>query len=366
MIKEPEIRIGLITEGPPQIEELSNGEILLRNLRIGDGFHWQKPIIARLHGKIEFLETPQGNIYCINRVQLEEYLKSVTGSEMNGDAPIEFLKAHAVISRSWAIRKLLPTVETSESNQTDTISWEESDTHSGFEVCSDDHCQRYQGIQNNETGVVRAITETRGEVLKDAGGKVADARFSKCCGGRTEIFSTCWADKDYDYLQSFEDNYCNLSDMSEKERNEFLGKVLKSYDQTTTGFHDWHVRLNRKDLEIRLKDKLKTDFGDLLDLQKETLGQSGRIKKLRIKGSKANIIIGKELAIRRLLTERCLYSSWFDIRPTEMDFLLDGHGWGHGVGLCQIGAARMAWDGKNYQEILNYYYPDTKIEKIYG
>lgn len=363
MKKEPLIRVGLITRGEPELRKEEN-ETIVYNSLIGDGFHWEKVLPLKVEGEIEMLETPQGKIHCINILPIEKYLESVAGSEMNPSAPEEFLKAHAVISRSWAYRKLYPGGEI-EKPDNDFMTWEESDCHTGFNVCNDDHCQRYQGIQENAENVISAVKKTRGEILTDKDGEVADARFSKCCGGKTEIFSTCWADKDFEYLQSFEDPWCDLSMMSETERHDFLNKILKNYDRPTTDFRNWEEEISGDFISEKIKERYGMDVGEIMDIEKVSSGPSGRIKSLTIKGSRQTIEIGKELPIRRLLSNSCLYSSWFDIEKRGKMFRLTGRGWGHGVGLCQIGAARMAHEGKTYREILEFYYPGTEIKKIY-
>lgn len=362
MIKEPSIKVGLITSGKPVIRK-EHDEFIISNVLIGEGFHWEKTIPIKVKGNIVMLDSPQENIHCINTLPIESYLESVAGSEMNPSAPEEFLKAHAVISRSWALRKLQPRHQNRPTDP--TVTWEESDDHIGFDVCSDDHCQRYQGIQDNEERMISAVKQTRGEVLTVAPGDIADARFSKCCGGRTEIFSTCWADSDLPYLKSFEDPWCDLGNMDRETRTRFLDSILKNYDRTTIDFYLWEENIDKDLLSTKIKDRYGIDLGSISSLEKKDEGASGRIKLLKIKGDKGSVTVGKELTIRRLLSDSCLYSSWFDIKETSCGFKLKGRGWGHGVGLCQIGAARMAFEGKDYREILQFYYPGTKIEKLY-
>lgn len=369
MNREPEIRVGLITDGEPQFCR-SRETVLLHNLLIGEGFHWQRRLEARLRGRVGMLPEPQRNIHAVNILPVEDYLLSVIGSEMNPNAPIEFLKAHALISRSWALRKILVKGVSDSAgrvlNENEVRDWEESDSHQGFDVCSDDHCQRYQGLPLSVPEAARnAISATRGEVIVDGRGEVADARFSKCCGGRTERFSACWADMDYDYLQVRPDEWCDLSDMRPDDRAAFLNIVLKDYDRATPDFHDWRVKIAKSDIRERIKSRYGVDTGDVEALEITERGGSGRVTRLRVKGADKDFLIGKELQVRRLLSASCLYSSWFDVKDGGEFFILDGHGWGHGVGLCQIGAARMAYEGKDYREILNYYYPDTEIKKLY-
>lgn len=388
MREEPEIRVGIITDGKPEVTPTAEG-VLVSNLLIGAGFHWQQRIPARLPGRIEEIEEGK---QIVNIVPMERYLEAVIGSEMNADAPIEFLKAHAVISRSWAMRKLHPECERERkkasegachreseeegsegkgiiidpSGEIEIRRWEESDSHHGFDVCSDDHCQRYQGLpEGGDVRTSEAIEATRGEVLLDRQGEIADARFSKCCGGVTEVFSSCWRDEDFDYLPGQKDDWCDLSDMPEGEREQFLRSILKGYDQSTRDYHDWSATIRKSDIAANVRRQYNLDVGNVLDIHPLERGISGRITRLRIEGDKNSITIGKELAIRRLLSKKCLYSSWFDVENHGEGFILRGHGWGHGAGLCQIGAARMAYAGKDYREILRFYYPGTEIRKIY-
>lgn len=366
MNSEPMIRVGLITDGDPHFTKQED-KIRVHNILIGDGFHWQSRKEYDFAGKIKKLAHPEGKIKILNELPIEEYLKSVASSEMNGASPLEFLKAHAVISRSWAMRKINEDRINKPSREKDIlIDWEESDSHCGIDVCNDDHCQRYQGISEEiNINAGKAVDETRGEVLIDKEGNIADTRFSKCCGGSTELFSTCWADIDYDYLPVKEDPWCDLSDMNPNDKETFLNNILKNYDRTTVDFHDWEVRINKSKIKENLQKIYHINIGDITGLEAEERGSSGRIKTLRIAGTEGSVVIGKELKIRRLLSDGCLYSSWFDIEEDSESFILKGHGWGHGVGLCQIGAARMALEGKDYHEILDFYYPGTLIKKIY-
>ncbi|MDE6006365.1 MAG: SpoIID/LytB domain-containing protein [Muribaculaceae bacterium] len=369
---EKVIRVGLLTDGLPQAEAcVRNGMsgFMIQNLLIGYGFHWRKTITAFVPGELELLESSRPPIQSVMTVPLEAYVLSVISSEMNPSAPLEFLKAHAVISRSWAMRKILGDSHKSESGRVDEaalhIGWEEADSHVGFDVCSDDHCQRFQGLPEViPSSALKAVEATRGLVIKDREGQIADARFSKCCGGRTEIFSSCWADKDYDYLVSKEDSWCNLSDMTESSRNEFLSAALKNYDAATQDFYQWSRRVGRQWLRDRVKSRYGIDVGTVKTLEVSRRGPSGRAVRIIISGADGSVEIGKELAIRRLLTDDCLYSSRFDIMDEREGFLLEGRGWGHGVGLCQIGAARMAFEGRQFREILDFYYPGTNLELL--
>ncbi len=284
---------------------------------------------------------------------------------MNPRAPREFLKAHAVIARSWAIGKILdthrhdPTGKRKVDNT--VIDWADTDSHHGFHVCSDDHCQRYQGIGNLTPSVEAAVESTRGMYLADSGNMPADTRFSKCCGGKTELYSTCWQDTDYPYLQSVDDPYCDLSDMDEDSRNKFLDCVLKDYDRNLGTLHDWEVTTSTFRVAYNLKSMLGIDIGEISDLIPLRKGASGRISLMEIIGKKGKITVGKELLIRRLFSTSTLYSSAFSIRNENGLLTLTGKGWGHGVGLCQIGAARMATLGFDFKKILEHYYPATYL-----
>lgn len=372
MTAEPDIRVGLITDGPPRLK--IDGELTeVGNLLIGHTFHWQQSIPVRIAGTTKPLIPPQGNIYVVNTLPLEDYLESVTASEMNPKAPLEFLKAHAVISRSWAMRKLSGDNRGLSDGKKMTgdvvIDWEESDAHKGFDVCSDDHCQRYQGTTPARSGnAIEAVRQTRGVVLTSAtdnGEEIIDARFSKCCGGRTELFSSCWADKDFPYLPAQTDKWCDLSAMSRGGLEEFAGTVFKGYDRDAGSITKWTHDVPADEIRENIIKRYGIDLGDILHLDPISRGASGRMTRLEVKGSRGSLTVGKELPIRRILARDCLRSSWFDIEEREGSFRLRGRGWGHGVGLCQTGAARMAQEDRNHEEILRFYYPGAKLTKLY-
>lgn len=242
------------------------------------------------------------------------------------------------------------------------IGWDDTAAHTRFHVCADDHCQRFQGIQPVSAIALEAIRSTSGLVLADREGAVVDARFSKCCGGITELFSTCWQDREMHGLASFSDPWCDLSILSEKERHEVLKSVLKEYDLSTDGGYRWQTHVTKKEIAENLNKRFNRDVGKIISLHPERRGPSGRISLLRIRGEKGSLSLGKELWIRRLLSPTHLYSSSFKITDQGERLLLQGRGWGHGVGLCQIGAARMALEGAGYEEILRFYYPDTIVK----
>lgn len=366
---EPSIRVGLITRGHPLLS--SEGELTrVRNLLIGDGFHWMQVVDALFEGTVSPLAAPAGNIHAINTLPLESYLKSVTGSEMNPDAPMEFLKAHAVISRSWAITKILHSGKDSDAGKVNEperiVNWEDAGSHTGFDVCSDDHCQRYQGIPaGNARRAMEAVDATRGMVLTDPDGKVADARFSKCCGGMTEIFSSCWGDEDIPYLTSHPDPYCALSKMNEDERECFLSSSLKGYDREPADPMHWQSEITFEEIADNLQKKFGRNIGRIREVTAATRSKAGRIVELRLIGEKGEMTVGKELMVRRLLSATHLYSSMIDLTPVAGGLRIAGRGWGHGVGLCQIGAARMALDGHDFRNILEFYYPTAKLTELY-
>jgi SpoIID/LytB domain protein len=332
----------------------------LKDVTIGVDFHWQRRENQSFKGNLILLAEKEG-IIVINDIGIEDYLTCVISSEMSAEAPLEFLKAHAVISRSWLLAQITGTGKASEEGKIDTpkelITWQDHDDHEFFDVCADDHCQRYQGITKVSTATAReAIEATWGEILA-YDGQVCDARFSKCCGGKTEIFSTCWEDEDKPYLKSFRDKFCETEDAS------ILTNVLPNFDQETKDFYRWKVEYTFAELSKIVLERTGLNYGKIVDLRPIERGPSGRIKKLKIVGSRKSRIIGKELEIRRTLSRSHLYSSAFEVEKTPEGFILHGKGWGHGVGMCQIGAAVMGHLGYTYKDILLYYYRDAEIVK---
>ena len=339
-----EIRVGILTA--PHIEfEQREHTFVLKNVRIGIGFHWDRHEDQEFAGTLEIRDNADGTQTAINTIDLEDYLCSVISSEMNANSPMELLKAHAVISRSWAIRAM------------------QKPNHEGYQVCADDHCQRYEGLRRMNERAVEAVRATEGQVLT-YNKEICDCRYFKCCGGRTEIWRTCWEDIDVPYIQSVTCDYCK------SPSPKILRLVLNDYDQETKDFRDWEVTYTQEELSDIIRTKSGIDFGDIIDLIPLHRGASGRIDSLKIVGTKHTEIIGKELKIRLWLSRTCLYSSWFDVKKSQItnhksqisnQFTLVGHGWGHGAGLCQIGAAVMASEGYTYEEILQYYYPGTQL-----
>lgn len=370
----------------------------IADVTIGIGFHWEKEESQTFEGKLR-LKVNEGKLVLVNELPVEDYLTSVISSEMSAHSSLELLKAHAVISRSWvycqmAHRNLQAVTAQSHFNfsrgEGEIIRWHDRSDHELFDVCADDHCQRYQGITRASLPTVReAVEATRGEVLTSEGA-LCDARFSKCCGGMTERYSACWDDNEYSYLQPVGDNAketgCDLTDEQAAEKwirtapeafchttdKSLLAQVLNDYDQTTTDFYRWETSLTQEEARTLIEERTGMEFGDIIDLQPVERGASGRIVRLRIIGSKRSLVIGKELEIRHLLSQTHLYSSAFIVEREEVDadtnvphtFRILGAGWGHGVGLCQIGAAVMADKGYSYREILSHYYQGSEVEQI--
>lgn len=370
----------------------------LYDVTIGINFHWERQETQSFIGTLK-LVVYEGKITAINILLAEDYLTSVISSEMNATSSLEFLKAHAVVSRSWLLAQIEKRKAMSKKQgdffsfvKTDTeyIRWYDREDHTIFDVCADDHCQRYQGITKaTNQSVAEAVKATRGQVMMYKN-SICDARFSKCCGGITEEFDTCWENKKYPYLtavrddkndvampdltieeeadkwiRSTPDGFCNTHD------KHILSQILNNYDQETTNFYRWKVRYTQEEIAELIRTNTKCDYGQIIDLIPVERGKSGRISKLKIVGTLKTLIIGKELEIRRTLSDTHLFSSAFvvDKGPQQDDapawFELTGAGWGHGVGLCQIGAAVMGEKGYNYNDILLHYYKDADIRKLY-
>ncbi|MDE6609122.1 MAG: SpoIID/LytB domain-containing protein [Muribaculaceae bacterium] len=371
--KEPEVRVGIMTAKEIDARFLGGApaEFELGNVTIGKAFHWERRECQRFRGELEILRHPDGTLTAVNRIGIEEYLRSVIGSEMSRRSPLELLKAHAVISRSWLLAQIrrdlryegIKAVQADDRTRSAgvTIDWQDREDHTDFDVCADDHCQRYQGVGDGKPNecVDEAIGTTRGEVLTYEG-KICDARFSKCCGGMTEDFSTCWEPHEHPYLRAVEDPYCA------EATPEMLERSLNGYDREDADTYRWSTDYMPGELEALLLQRSGIDFGEVTGLKPLKLGKSGRISLLEITGTRARHIVGKELTIRRWLSTSHLKSSAFEAtRRTDGGWHLEGKGWGHGVGLCQIGAAVMACKGFTYKDILNHYYPGAVIDKLY-
>ena len=373
----------------------------LSDVTIGVNFHWERKETQTFLGTLRFV-VESDKIVAINELPVEKYLESVISSEMSATSSLELLKAHAVISRSWLLAQMKKRREVAESGNNffsftkkeDTlIRWYDREDHTLFDVCADDHCQRYQGItKETSPHVAEAIRQTKGQILMD-GEEICDARFSKCCGGITEEFQYCWEDTPKTYLTAVRDialgvehTLPNLTNEEEAEKwirfnppafcntqdKKILSEVLNDYDQETANFYRWKETLSQEKLQQLIADKLKMDLGAILDMKAVERGKSGRISKLQIIGTEKTFTIGKELEIRRTLSDSHLLSSAFVVDKYDKDeqgvpqrFELIGAGWGHGVGLCQIGAAVMGEQGYHYDAILLHYYQGAEIKKLY-
>ncbi|ATV31390.1 SpoIID/LytB domain-containing protein [Prevotella intermedia] len=403
-----------------QVVELSEGRILwenalydellfeptdaqssftLEDVTIGVNFHWERKEAQTFLGKLRFI-VEDNNICAINELPVETYLTSVISSEMRATSSLELLKAHAVISRSWLLAQMEQrkaennNVEKQPSffkTNEEIVRWYDREDHKRFDVCADDHCQRYQGITKAANKhVVEAIQQTAGEILTRHG-EICDARYSKCCGGAVEEFQYCWENIKKPYLQalpdalpdttplpdltdeavarqwilSSPDAFCNTTDQK------VLSQVLNDFDQETTDFYRWSQTYSQTEVKQLLEEKLEVQFGDIIDLVPLSRGKSGRTYRLKIVGKERTLIIGKELEIRRALSKSHLYSSAFIVEKADIKdgvpqkFIIKGAGWGHGVGLCQIGAAMMGKQGYRYEEILLHYYKGAEITKAY-
>ena len=394
-------------------EELINEKILvfepvryrkasfeLNDVTIGIQFHWERKEDQTFRGSLE-IRIEDEKLTAINILPLEDYLVSVISSEMSATSNIELLKAHAIISRSWllaqtekskSIRQAGKAYQSISETPEEYIRWYDREDHLNFDVCADDHCQRYQGITRQSTPLVeQAVAQTRGMLLMHDN-KICDARFSKSCGGISETFENVWEPEVHPYLQSIIDNsapsegfdtdltieeaaqkwvrnapeaFCNTTDKA------VLSQVLNDYDQETTDFYRWKLTYQQVDLAELITRKSGRDFGAILDLIPVERGLSGRLKKLKIVGTRLTLTIGKELEIRKTLSESHLYSSAFVVDKQNIvdgipgEFVLTGAGWGHGVGLCQIGAAMMGAKGYKFNEILLHYFRGANISKKY-
>lgn len=381
-----------------QPEKQNECSVTIHDVTIGIGFHWERKEDQVFKGGIKFI-LENKKVTVINRLSVEDYLTSVISSEMSATSSLELLKAHAVISRSWLLAQIekneeLKSRSISYVSLTDTederVKWYDREDHENFDVCADDHCQRYQGITRASTKLVeQAILETFGEILA-YNHKICDARFSKCCGGMMEVFENVWEPVNHPYLNKLVDNdkvsagyaldlereasarawilgkpeaFCNT------QEKKILSQVLNDYDQETNDFFRWEVRYTQQEVSALIPKRIGIDVGIVQDFIPVERGASGRLVRLKIVGSKKTMTIGKELEIRKALSESHLYSSAIVFEKEVVDgttnFILKGAGWGHGVGLCQIGAAVMGDKGYSYNQILNHYFKGALLEKRY-
>ena len=377
----------------------ARASLVLHGVTIGVDFHWERKEDQVFRGSLRLIAEGD-KLTAVNIVSVEDYLISVISSEMKATSSEEFLKAHAVTSRSWLLAQISKSQSLKSpgkkynsftSTGEEIIKWYDREDHENFDVCADDHCQRYQGITRaSAPAVVKVINDTYGEVLT-YGGAICDARYYKCCGGVTEIFENTWEPENHPYLQGLIDNprppqrfntdlsdeknarewilgfpdaFCNTSD------KQVLSQVLNDYDQETNDFFRWKVVYTQEELGSLVRERSGIDFGIIAGFTPLERGPSGRISRLRIEGSKKSLIIGKELEIRKTLSKSHLYSSCFVVdREEDSDgirFVLHGAGWGHGVGLCQIGAAMMGARGYSYRDILMHYFRGAGFEKLYN
>ncbi len=378
----------------------NNSFFELKNVTIGVDFHWEQQENQRFKGSLKLIPE-NGKVRAINEIDLEEYLKSVISSEMSATSSPDLLKAHAVISRSWLLAQIEKTkslqaggglYQTSHETDDEIIRWYDREDHHNFDVCADDHCQRYQGITKiHSEKSLQAVAETFGEVLV-YDEKICDARFSKCCGGLAESFEKVWEPVVHPYLSKIIDNpeapanfnldlesethaetwirnnppaFCNTTD------KKVLSQVLPDFDQATTDFYRWKVEYSQQEISGLVKKRSGIDFGEIVKLEPVERGFSGRMIKLKITGTKKTLTVGKELEIRKWFSKSHLYSSAFVVDHLEIEngipqkFVLTGAGWGHGVGLCQIGAAVMGEKGYSYKEILSHYFTGAELKKYY-
>ncbi|RLD25753.1 MAG: amidase [Bacteroidetes bacterium] len=378
----------------------TSDRFLIADVMIGIGFHWEQKEDQEFQGALKLLASGE-KIQVVNVISVEDYLISVISSEMRGDSSAELLRAHTIISRSWLLAQIEKqeallvkddSYEPIHSSDNEYIRWYDREDHGEFHVCADDHCQRYQGTTRaTNLDVEKAVIDTAGKVLV-YNGAICDARYSKCCGGVVEEFKYCWEPVSHPYLKRVDDNpassqintmdlkvesnarqfiegtpeaFCNTSDV------ELLGKVLNDYDQSSKDFFRWKVTYSQDEISALIREKSGFEFGDILDLVPVERGESGRLVKLKIIGTRKTLTIGKELEIRRWLSSSHLYSSAFIVERQRIiqgvprRFILHGAGWGHGVGLCQIGAAVMASKGYTNEEILTHYFIGSAIEKRY-
>lgn len=375
------------------------GEFTVMGVVIGIGLHWESKENQVFRGNMRFMKE-SGEVRLVNELPAEQYLRSVITSEMNASSPLELLKAHAIISRSWLISQVeapqrkLPSRGAGEPalDDMEILRWYDREDHEGFHVCADDHCQRYQGFaRTGDARVDRAVDETAGQVLTHSG-RLCDTRYSKCCGGMTERYESCWEPVAHPCLESVPDREQasgNVPDLRQEplaggfirgrpeafcntEDTDLVKQVLNDYDHPGSGHFRWEVRYTRQELSELIAEKSGLEFGEILELEPVERGPSGRLVRLRIIGSRRTMVVGKELEIRRWLSPSHLYSSAFIVeRDTGAGgvpdgFKLRGAGWGHGVGLCQIGAAVMASGGYGHRQILQHYYRGATINQWYG
>jgi len=353
-----------------------SNNIYLSPIKAGRGFHWQKSIPIQVLGDIR-ISSFESSLFVINAIYLEDYLMCVATSEMSGDCPKALLEAQTIAARSWIL-----------------AAEEKKHNHLNLDACNDDCCQRYQGITNLNQESIKAANNTRGIVLIH-NGMICDARYSKSCGGITENNNNVWdmdskpylcsvydgkASKEYDvssdlsfrkWLSNETSSYCSPNFITEKNLDKFLGNVDKQ-----GSYYRWSVSYDNNELVSLVFAKTGKKFETIINLKTTKRGNSGRVLSLDIIGvlddnTNFSLSIGSEYEIRRILHPEFLYSSAFTIESNSEHnnktnrFTLNGAGWGHGVGLCQIGALGMALDGGKTEEILLHYYQSSQIRNLY-
>jgi SpoIID/LytB domain protein len=372
--------------------DLSSCRVTIEDVTIGIDFHWERKESQQFQGALIIGASGDG-LTLINELPIESYLVSVISSEMSASCPAELLRAHAVVSRSWLLAQLnerdraeRPRARESYEPAGERIRWYDRESHSEFDVCADDHCQRYQGISKAfSKSAFEAVQETRGKVLQ-YGDDICDARYSKSCGGMTEVYSAAWEERDVPYLVSIYDGPGSPAGFSlplsveenaeawiasrppaycDARAEDTLSRILPGFDQETKDFYRWQVSYARDELREILSTRLGIDFGRIEAIEPVERGESGRIIRMRVRGEKETLVVGKELEVRRALSRSHLYSSAFIVRQDDSSFHLMGAGWGHGVGLCQIGAAVMADRGLTHEEILAHYFRGAWIRTLY-
>lgn len=348
----------------------TSSHITVSNIMIGIQFHWQKHEDLDYRGIIEVGFNNQGKLVVINEIDLENYLVSVNSSEMTSDCPIGLLESQTVVARNTVLA---------------TMGKHHYNTN--FHLCSDDHCQCYHGKKREQQVSRQAVENTWGRILLH-GDEICDARYSKICGGIMEDYRYVWENRDIPYMVSGidSDEEINYPANTEETAKELIDTSLPAYCNTdlhklpenlanlysTQNLFRWEVTYPREELESLISEKTGKDIGELQDIIPLERGDSGRLIYINLVGSDKTLKIGKELEIRRVLSKSHLYSSCFYVRK-EMGtdgkvsrFILKGAGWGHGVGLCQVGATVMASKKIPYQKILEHYYKNTNLVSLYS
>ncbi len=332
----------------------------LHDIPIGRGFHWERHERLSYRGELHLFASRGDGLTAMNRIPLETYIRSTVFSEMGPDLPDAFLAAQAVAARST----VLATANRHHRGE-------------GFHLCNDDHCQCYQGVLREPQVISPALGETEGEILV-SNGRPVDARYAKCCGGVSETYEAVWGGEGHPYFISRPCGEFETADLTQEQNmQEFLSQrapafcndELHAYPERwrEESYFRWQREYNASELQTLIEAKVGIEVGTVRELRPIKRGASGRILILEIVGSKQTLRIYRELEIRRVLFLSHLPSSCFIVETEGKGpdkFRLIGAGWGHGVGLCQLGAAAMAHKGRSKQRILEHYYPETKLFSI--